>query len=145
MLHTIYKSFSLLSNEEQDAIKEMVKEDNPQVCDDDKLYELAYEYQNEEFYDVIDDIHYHQFDSPVCITGILGLWNGPHEIQPVYMDDVEKAIKKCCYDMDYIEIFDENGELFINTYHHDGRNTFTIHKMVNGRKCKMHLWKTLYN
>ena len=69
-------------------------------------------------------------DEPCLIIGDLGLWDGRHEIQPVYMEDLASAVKKCvnCRDINdfEVELNTERGEINVNAYHHDGCNSFVI-------------------
>ena len=61
------------------------------------------------------------------IVGTLGLWNGPHAIEPVVMDELDKAIIRCTQD-DIMLTYDSES-LQVSTTHHDGVNLFTIRKL----------------
>ncbi len=61
------------------------------------------------------------------IVGTLGLWNGPHAIEPVVMDELDKAVIRCTYDD--IKLTYDSDSLQVSTTHHDGTNTFTIRKL----------------
>lgn len=67
-----------------------------------------------------------QYNVPVVITGKLGLWDGKHEIEPVYMDSVYDAITKCMDGADDVKADYVDGEIVVYAYHHDGTNFFRI-------------------
>lgn len=110
-------------------------EDNdfkPSEEDSQDFWDWVSENQEDEiscFYDnLVDEVS--GYDSPCLILGDLGLWDGRHEIEPVYMDNLTDAIKKCVSgrginDM-LVEVNVERGEINVNAYHHDGCNSFVI-------------------
>lgn len=69
-------------------------------------------------------------DGACLIIGSLGLWDGTHEIEPVFEWTLEDAIKKCINGSsaeDFsVELDVERGEIIIAAYHHDGTNSFVI-------------------
>lgn len=68
-----------------------------------------------------------QTEDTAKITGKLGLWDGTHEIEPVETETVSEAVEKCLGKCDDITIEKvAPGELEITSYHHDGRNRFTV-------------------
>lgn len=73
----------------------------------------------------IEDIE----EGPVLITGRLGLWNSSPTIVPKRYDTVIEAIRACVDNMDGYKVSYENGILYVDAYHHDGCNTFEIHKL----------------
>ena len=62
------------------------------------------------------------------ILGTLGLWDGKREVAAI--EKGFDAILKCVYDSDYVEIFEEDEKLIIQTHHHDGTNMFEIKELT---------------
>jgi hypothetical protein len=57
------------------------------------------------------------------------------------MDNVKDAIKKCCNNIDNVEIEQKNGEIIVKASHHDGTNYFTIHKLnARGKNINKDNW-----
>ena len=80
-----------------------------------------------EFEDTLELLDEEQTAETAKIEGTLGLWDGKHEIEPVFEDTVSQAVKRCLGDCPDIVIEKtENNKLEITTLHHDGRNSFTI-------------------
>lgn len=65
----------------------------------------------------------------VVITGSWGLWNGRQTIECVRKDNLKGAFWYCADDMDNVEVYDNNGVIEINAYHHDGCNEFSIYQL----------------
>lgn len=121
-----------------DTREEYSLEDYQEYCEfngiefNEENTEGFYEYQSmmrdgdiRDFYTDLENSE-HKNDK-VIITGILGLWNGAHDIYPV-VETLENAIYKCIHNMDDFKIFvDEDGTLNVVGYHHDGTNCFEIH------------------
>ena len=62
------------------------------------------------------------------VSGTLGLWDGRHEIEPKEFDTLEKAIKACWSNADYVTITGKDGVIYVEAMHHDGTNRFEIRK-----------------
>lgn len=61
------------------------------------------------------------------ITGTLGLWNGVKTIEPVICDNISDAIDKCLgRDTEDIIFRISDNTYYLDAYHHDGINSFTI-------------------
>lgn len=67
------------------------------------------------------------------IEGTLGLWWGRPTIEPVVVNGIVEAIRKCIgrdtNDID-AELNTKDGVIYVNSCHHDGTNCFTL-KMLN--------------
>lgn len=127
MKRTFYKSYGLYSQQELEELKENLREVNDDM-DENSLDEAVIENINQDWESFIDEITYNKLGTLDCvIEGVLGLWDGIHTIQPVYAD-LEQCIIKCVSDSDEVEIYEEDGELKIDAYHHDGTNLFTINQ-----------------
>jgi hypothetical protein len=84
--------------------------------------------------DFFENLRYVKFDTPVIITGSLGLWNGRKEIYPLVVESTDKpslynAVQKCINGMDDFKVELSEGEIVVHGYHHDGTNIFTISKL----------------
>ena len=101
----------------------------------------AQDENSNDFYDFCNDIrnmeyedfeyncnHSSECDTPVLITGNLGLWNGNPSINPIRCENLLEAIHKCINDMDDFDVTFNNGVIIVNCHHHDGTNYFEIHK-----------------
>lgn len=83
----------------------------------------------------------------VVITGVLGLWDGTHQIVPVMMDmaaDPMAVINKFTLRSDFEMTigYDKEG-LFVTVCHHDGTNRFHIKEVTTAgqhylERCKRH-------
>lgn len=122
-----YKSYGLYNSQELEELKENLKEDYDDM-DEDVSNEAIINYINQDWECFIDEITYNNLGTLDCVIGgVLGLWDGKHTIQPVYAN-LGQCIVKCVSDSDEVEIYEEDGELKIDTYHHDGVNRFTINQ-----------------
>ena len=100
--------------------------------------------------DLMSNLSWTKIDSPVMITGSLGLWDGKHEIHPVVMKSegygrkfstcdytgydipsLKAAIKKCCEGRDTldVEVKFEEDRIVVYAHHHDGCNIFDIRRL----------------
>lgn len=121
-------------------------ERTPEPEDSSDYWEWVGDTKNIYVEDFFENLKYMRDDTPVIITGTLGLWNGTREIYPVLMESsdyeqgangkwmfkqkaLSKAIKKCINGMDDFKVEYAEGEIVVHGYHHDGTNVFTIHKL----------------
>ena len=129
MKRTFYKSYGLYSLQELKELKENLREnfaEDFEGMEDEVLDEAVVENINQDWECFIDEITYNNLGTLECvIEGVLGLWDGKHTIIPTN-DILAKCITRCIGDSDEVEIYEEDGELKIDTYHHDGTNHFTI-------------------
>lgn len=70
-------------------------------------------------------------NKPCVISGELGLWDGTHTIKSVMEKNVESAIKRCWSDCPDILVELEDGVLYVDALHHDGRNCFEIRMLTD--------------
>lgn len=70
-----------------------------------------------------------QCQYPVIITGELGLWDRKRKICPMRCDTLYEAITRCSRNADSIKVEYQDGVVSVHSYHHDGCNTFQIHKL----------------
>lgn len=66
-------------------------------------------------------------DIPVEISGIVGRWDGKHEIMPIVMNDIKETFNKCVDGMDYFEMIQtEPDKIELHASHHDGTDNFVL-------------------
>lgn len=85
-------------------------------------------------------------NTPVVLTGTLGLWNGRHKIYNTKCDNLDEALDKILNsDIEHIRITEDRfGNLRVYCYHHDGTNEFVIKKWTpNGMRC-LNFCKTVF-
>lgn len=131
MKRTFYKSYGLYSLQELEEMKKDYKEQfmsDIEDLEEEDIEEAVINYLNQDWECFIDEITYNNLGTLECvIEGILGLWDGKHIIQPVFAN-LGQCITKCVSNGDEVEIYEEDGELKIDAYHHDGMNHFTINQ-----------------
>lgn len=131
----LFKSWDLLTQQEQDEFISFVSEEENEETFEEHIIDIW----NDSFYDNFglqsSNLSCSKIGNvPAIITGTLGLWDGKKEIVPVECDSVAQAIYKCI-NYDYQCIYeDENGDLFVEDYHHDGVNIFKISLIVDGKE-----------
>lgn len=106
----------------------------PSTEDSNEYYEWESEETQQFAEDFFCNLKYVKFDTPVIITGSLGLWNGRKEIYPMLVESSENpslynAVMKCINGMDEFKVELSEGEIVVHGYHHDGTNIFTISKV----------------
>ena len=132
MKKTIFKSYGLYSQEELERVRQCLLEEYDEELDD--LDEMLVNNINDDLGVLIDELTFSGLAKEDCVVeGKLGLWNGSHTIKPFYSTLMD-CLTKCLEDEN--EIYEEDGELKINAYHHDGCNQFTI-SFENGSKLNL--------
>jgi hypothetical protein len=111
-----------------------LNEITPEPEGSNDYYEWEAEENQRYVEDFFENLRYVKFDTPVIITGSLGLWNGRKEIYPLVVESTEKpslynAVMKCINGMDDFKVELSEGEIVVHGYHHDGTNIFTISKL----------------
>lgn len=136
-MKTIYKTWNLMSNEEQEEFIKSVQEDE-EIEDYEEARDRAQYLQGEYFLDDFGDKYSNLScnklnDNEFEIQGVLGLWNGDHKIYPTRINTLTKAIYKCLGEADdFLIEEDRYGNLMVKSYHHDGVNRFVIKKVTPG-------------
>ena len=103
---------------------------NPDTKESQSFYNYVYSSLDIEWDDLMENIKYDNDCQEECVVlGTLGLWTGRHEINAKKFYCLKDAINTCVTNIDYIIIKEENGVIYIDAIHHDGRNTFEIHKL----------------
>ena len=65
-------------------------------------------------------------ENEVILSGFLGLWNGRPQIANYHFTQIKKAIFKCLQSGDEFQVSYDNWGIYIDVFHHDGTNNFTI-------------------
>lgn len=126
--YIIYEDYDLWTVQDQDQFKQCVQEDREMdEVSDDFADEENRQYFDDEFDEDFGNWRVNVGDCPVVITGVLGLWDGQHEIIPTRAEDLPEAVYRCLEDLNSI-YEDEDGNFCIDAYHHDGCNHFKIMK-----------------
>lgn len=129
-----------------------INEVTPATENSDDYWEWISETVNMYIDDFFTNVNCMKNDSPVIITGSLGLWNGRKEIYPMLIESSDptpdsngkvyfaekalcKAIKKCVTGMDDFKVEYSEGVIVVHGYHHDGTNIFEIHKLSTQGKA----------
>lgn len=103
---------------------------NPDTKESQSFYNYVYSSLDIEWDDLMANIKYDNDCQEECVVlGTLGLWTGRHEINAKKFFGLKDAINACVTNIDYIIIKGENGVIYVNAIHHDGVNTFEIHKL----------------
>jgi hypothetical protein len=112
-----------------------LNEITPEPEGSNDYYEWEAEENQRYVEDFFENLRYVKFDTPVIITGSLGLWNGRKEIYPMVVESTDKpslynAVQKCINGMDDFKVELSEGEIVVHGYHHDGTNIFSIIKLT---------------
>ena len=103
---------------------------NPDTKESQSFYNYVYSSLDIEWDDLMLNIKYDNDCQEECVVlGTLGLWTGRHEINAKKFFGLKDAINACVTNIDYIIIKEENGVIYVDAIHHDGVNTFEIHKL----------------
>lgn len=148
----LFKTLGCMDREEyQNAFKWYKEENNlPLETDDDEIFE-----------DILDEINlnyecdFGRRDSnlsysslknaPVVVTGVLGLWDGQHTIQPEKFENLNDALAACGRDCDDFEIWEDRyGNFHFEGHHHDGTNHFIVKLLKDGKPRCLHFTKNVY-
>jgi len=134
MIHTIYNNY-YSSEKEADARKYLFDEhgedegwSKPEDVPDDKVYaemaaqdDMDWDEESAELKKFIDKDYF-------LIVGTFGSWRGalPSGKLVRSYNDLSGAWRQC----DYINIYDENGHLYIECSHHDGTNHYEVKRLT---------------
>ena len=68
-------------------------------------------------------------EQTIVVTAKIGRWNGT--VAGGDIGNFKELLQKMLEKQDDFEIYDEAGHLFVETYHHDGRNHYEIKILTN--------------
>ena len=97
--------------------------ESPDDIPDNRVWNTIYADEELCFEDAMRELEDFFKCEKLIITGRIGRWNGTFDGGKIM--DIED-IHDCWKDCDYIEIYDEGGHLYIDSYHHDGGNHFEV-------------------
>ena len=100
-----------------------------------EFYNWVYEQINEDIQCDKVNMRYSEYaNRDFLITGTLGLWDGKHDIKPVFKHGLCEAIDKCISGSDTwdYDVFlnDDEDYITVHAKHHDGTNVFEIHMLT---------------
>ena len=127
-----------------------VDDRKPEDVTDDELYSYINDCIKLDWDSVKDDIDYYDDKHPNSIyrvEGMLGLWDGKHEIIPKDFKTLIDAVTACIgndatQDVEIEE--DDNGCLHVHYHHHDGTNNYQIYEVVDDIKQNINLTKEIW-
>ena len=126
--YIIYEDYDLWAVQDQDRFKKEIQEEREMdEVSDDFADEENRQYFDDEFDEDSGNWREVIGDCPVVVTGVLGLWDGPHKIVPTRVRNLSEAVYKCLEGLNSI-YEDKKGNLCIDAHHHDGCNHFKIMK-----------------
>lgn len=131
---TLFKSHGLLTDDDK---KEIIKEIKSYQDDLDVTEDDIEEFIDNDFELLLDAVR--KFDADVIVTGTIGRWNGKFEIDSESTgrmsleEGLEKAIDDGIYD---VKVYDDDGDLCVDAYHHDGCNHI-VFKREDGSKIDL--------
>jgi hypothetical protein len=118
---------SFYYTEKADVIwKEFCFDNDIEYCEDTIDWNYICEIRDIEWEDTLDTLMNRFIHNDVILSGFLGLWNGKPQIANYHFGQIEKAIYKCISSGDGWSVSYDNWGIYIDVYHHDGVNTFTI-------------------
>jgi len=141
MEHLLFKSWGLLSFEEQNQLKEALRDDFEMYREDgteEEFEDYCARYNDDQLNDdfvgehsnlVYSVLNNNEFE----LQGEIGRWDGKRGIVPLKFDSLKDAIMRVLKDRDcyYYYIYeDENKDLRMRSYHHDGVNNFLFKKIT---------------
>lgn len=123
---TLFKTLGLYTEEELKQMRDEIRaciDREPDREDIDEYVENGWD----DFMDFLKD-----YDHPVALLGTVRRWNGDYQIADQYhFDDVKDAILKAIHNQDDVEVYEDNDELCVSTYNHDGGSAFQIKRIIN--------------
>lgn len=97
-------------------------EEKPETDHDERLYNMAYEYIQDDYYNIVEAFQDKTIPGWLLLSGHLGLWWGKPEVGKV-------VTQKNALDWmhDEMTIAYEDGDIAIYHYHHDGTNCLNLY------------------
>lgn len=137
------KTITLFNNYDGYDFEEWKKSFLEANCIEDVSDNVIWDYismiEDEDFNNAIESLNEISCGNKWVVSGRLGLWNGTHDVTNIFSstEDMVYAITKDC---DYIKIWFENNNLFIQASHHDGTNTFQCKVLTNKGLEMFNIW-----
>lgn len=133
------KSFTIYDSEREVSYEEYIEfcedqEREPQPENSEDYWDYVSKTSKWDFGDMRMNLEHSKIDYPILLTGMLGLWDGRHEIYPLLFDSSSKttihdAIMKCATCDGHVKVSFDNGKICVSVGHHDGTNYFEIRKL----------------
>ena len=134
MSRTLYDNHNINYTEWFEAFKEycMYNDiDHTQYNEEsERFINWLYDSLSMDWDDMMINIKYDNNNNVDCVvTGSIGRWNGTFDIEAKHFSTLENAINACVNGCDYIVITEDDGTINVTAIHHDGTNSFEIHKL----------------
>lgn len=138
----IYNSdlYAYIENNKKFLIKCL--EDNEEKINDQNIENIADDYLTDEYFNLLSCLKEYEnknnFDY-LLIDGVLGLWYGKRKVKAQF-NNFEEVLNTCCCHDSYMIYFDSvKNTMKIDSYHHDGCNSFKIYVVKNNKKYAIKL------
>ena len=121
----VFNSFDYIHNAEE-IWKEYCADNDVEFSENSIDWNHIYDMRDFEWEDVMYNLINQFAKNEVILSGFLGLWNGRPQIANYHFAHIEKAIYKCLQSGDDWSVSYDNWGIYIDVFHHDGVNNFTI-------------------
>ena len=121
----VFNSFDYIHNAEE-IWKEYCADNDVEFSENSIDWNHIYDMRDFEWEDAMYNLIDQFAQNEVILSGFLGLWNGRPQIANYHFSHIEKAIHKCLSSGDEWQVSYDNWGIYIDVFHHDGTNTFTI-------------------
>lgn len=121
----VFNSFDYIYNAEE-MWKEYCEDNGIEYCESSIDWDYIYDIRDLEWESELCNLMDKFLHNEVILSGFLGLWNGRPQIANYHFAQIEKAIHKCLSSGDGWSVSFDNWGIYIDVYHHDGTNCFTI-------------------
>ena len=117
----------------------------PKSSTSDDYYQWVRDRVDDNYESDLANIKYcKEYQTKVCMSGVLGLWYGKVGTCTFVHNNVADAITACIgRDTEGIDAYYDNGKIIVSVYHHDGTNTFTISALSKKGTAKAGDGKTM--
>ncbi|MBO4531459.1 MAG: hypothetical protein J5767_12580 [Paludibacteraceae bacterium] len=140
MKRLIYNSQYLYTLEDYNEYLHCIESNEPEKEEeDDEFYSWVSDQLQRDSDDFWKNLKFCRYNLPCYVRGFLGLWDGKHEIERKDFNDLESAMIACFNGCDGASVYSDGNGVYVDAYHHDGRNHFKI--TIKGKKLKGgYLW-----
>jgi hypothetical protein len=121
----LFNSFDYLHNSKE-MWKEYCENNDVEFNENSIDWDYIYDIRDMEWEYVMYNLIGQFAENEIILSGFLGLWNGRPQIANYHFAQIEKAIHKCLSSGDEWSVSFDNWGIYIDVYHHDGTNCFTI-------------------
>jgi|GEM_PF-4903842 len=140
----IFKQYTNRENDKEfgvpDAVKkiQVVLENNPPYIrqpkiddvSDEQVYSHISECRQQDFFSEREGLEETLGKSKLLVFGSIGRWDGTSigwDVKSTFEEIIQETMRDC----ESFEVWDENGHLFVEGIHHDGRNQVEIRMLTD--------------